>query len=261
MENENKELNEGIGVEAASTGTDSQSTAADVHMENETEILSLADQKKAINLQDLIYVKLYIKQRETAIRNELANQLTSAINSKVSDAISDLLNDITNGDLVAKNAINAENATNATNDGDGNKISETYCKKTDTVRYAKSLATYLIGTISNPITITDGQTLSIPVGDTLMNAMKSLSDFPIIYLVVKTSNVSDASYIPLIRTGFELKQVTGSDAYECIQTVFEASSISKLTDTYSYCQKYLLTWNKGNSNVQLSYETISLKNN
>lgn len=220
--------------------------------------LTTKEKKKAINLQDLIYVKKYILDQIEAAKN----QLDATCNK--------LLSDLSNGTVTVEKATSATNATNAkyatsadkaTNDGNGNKISDTYYKKTDTVKYAKSLSPYLIGTISNPIAITDGQTLSIPVGDTLINAMKSIADFPIIYLVVKTSNVSDASFIPLMRTGFELKKVTGSDAYECIQAVFEAGFVSKLTDAYSYCQKYLLTWNKGNSNVQLTYETISLKNN
>lgn len=217
--------------------------------------LTTEEKKKAINLEDLIYVKKYILDQIEAAKN----QLDATCNK--------LLSDLSNGTVTVEKAINATNATNATNavnatnDGDGNKISDTYYKKTDTVKYAKSLSPYLIGTISNPIAITDGQTLSIPVGDTLINAMKSIADFPIIYLVVKTSNVSDASFIPLMRTGFELKQETDSDAYECIQAVFEAGLVSKQTDTYSYCKKYLLTWNKGNSNVQLTYETISLKNN
>ena len=71
------------------------------------EELPLSDQKKAINLQDLIYAKKYI--------DNLINALKS---------------DLTDGTVTVKKA------TNATKDGDGNVIKDTYYKKTDTVEKA-----------------------------------------------------------------------------------------------------------------------------
>lgn len=86
------------------------------------ENLPLADQKKAINLQDLIYVKKYI--------DDLINALKS---------------DLTDGTVTVKKATNASTASDAayaisaskaTKDSDGNVIKDTYYKKTDTVANA-----------------------------------------------------------------------------------------------------------------------------
>lgn len=116
MTTENNE-NELMTEEATNTEGTTVQTAGEENTESggtdagTDENLPLADQKKAINLQDLIYVKKYIDDQVKAFKNKL-------------------ISDLTNGTVTVKKA------TNATKDGDGNVIKDTYYKKTDTVANA-----------------------------------------------------------------------------------------------------------------------------
>lgn len=147
MTTENNE-NELMTEEATNTeGTTVQTTGEENTESGGTdagtdENLPLADQKKAINLQDLIYVKKYINDQVKAAKS----QLDAARNK--------LLSDLTDGTVTVKkatNATNAANATNATNaanatnanyatsagkatnDENGNNITLTYRKKSESV--------------------------------------------------------------------------------------------------------------------------------
>lgn len=131
MTTENNE-NELMTEEATNTEGTTVQTAGEENTESggtdagTDENLPLADQKKAINLQDLIYVKKYINDQVKAFKNKL-------------------ISDLTNGTVTVKKATNASTASDAayaisaeraTKDSDGNVIKDTYYKKTDTVANA-----------------------------------------------------------------------------------------------------------------------------
>lgn len=131
MTTENNE-NELMTEEATNTEGTTVQTAGEENTESggtdagTDENLPLADQKKAINLQDLIYVKKYINDQVEAFKNKL-------------------ISDLTNGTVTVKKATNASTASDAayaisagraTKDSDGNVIKDTYYKKTDTVANA-----------------------------------------------------------------------------------------------------------------------------
>lgn len=81
--------------------------------------LTNEQKKKAINLQDLIYVKQYIKKY-------------------VAEAVADIKKQFTDGTVVAKNATNASLAEKATCDEDGINIKGNYAKSNGVVKTAET---------------------------------------------------------------------------------------------------------------------------
>lgn len=81
--------------------------------------LTNEQKKKAINLQDLIYVKQYIKKY-------------------VAEAVADIKKQFTDGTAIAKNATNASLAEKATCDEDGINIKENYVKSNGVVETANT---------------------------------------------------------------------------------------------------------------------------
>ena len=81
--------------------------------------LTNEQKKKAINLQDLIYVKQYIKKY-------------------VAEAVADIKKQFTDGTVVAKNATNAALAEKATCDEEGINIKENYVKSNGVVATAET---------------------------------------------------------------------------------------------------------------------------
>lgn len=184
MTTENNE-NELMTEEATNTEETTVQTVGEENTESggtdagTDENLPLADQKKAINLQDLIYVKKYINDQVKAFKNKLISDLTNgtvtvkkATNaSTASDAAYAIsagrATKDSDGNVIintyykktdtvanATNATNAASAEKAMKDGDGNVISETYYKKTDTVANVTKAdkATYFVG--SNWVEVT-----------------------------------------------------------------------------------------------------------
>lgn len=81
--------------------------------------LTNEQKKKAINLQDLIYVKQYIKKY-------------------VAEAVADIKKQFTDGTAIAKNATNASLAEKATCDEDGINIKGNYAKSNGVVKTAET---------------------------------------------------------------------------------------------------------------------------
>ena len=81
--------------------------------------LTNEQKKKAINLQDLIYVKQYIKKY-------------------VAEAVADIKKQFTDGTAIAKNATNAALAEKATCDEEGINIKENYVKSNGVVKTAET---------------------------------------------------------------------------------------------------------------------------
>lgn len=153
-----EENTESGGTDAGTETGGSSGTDAGTNEE-----LPLADQKKAINLQDLIYVKKYINDQVKAFKNKLISDLTNGTVTvkKATNAstASDAAYAISAGratkdsdgnvikDTYYKKTDTVASAEKATKDGDGNVISETYRKKTDTVANATNAdkATYFVG--------------------------------------------------------------------------------------------------------------------
>lgn len=117
--------------------------------------LSIGDKKKAVNLQDLVYIRQYIDKQMKSETDKLNDYYTkeeiqeeyytkAEIQEEYYDKTSSEETFYKKTDTVA-NATNAENATNASNDEEGNSIKETYQKKNEAVDKASMLDINLSG--------------------------------------------------------------------------------------------------------------------
>lgn len=186
------------GSEGTGTGTDAGTD----------ENLPLADQKKAINLQDLIYVKKYINDQVKAFKNKL-------------------ISDLTNGTVTVKKATNASTASDAayaisagraTKDSDGNVIKDTYYKKTDTVANATN-ANYATSA---------GKATNDENGNNIASTYRKKSESVVgSATVVKTFLLNDdaaASYIE--DYGYDLEELLPSGIYLVVlASVSDGSSV------------------------------------